>query len=77
MTSVEVVYAYVQPTYLLKVWSDIRVKSDFMPQAELLFFQNGGLFWHGVQKQNDEPIKMACGDKSRIRDLLIFTIPFP
>ena len=43
MTSVEVAYAYVQPTYLLKVGSDIRVKGDFMPQAELFVLPKWGI----------------------------------
>ena len=77
VTCVEVTYTDIKPTYLFEIWAYIRVKCNLMPQACLLFFQNWRLLWHGVQKQNDESIKMACSDKSGVRDLLIFTVPFP
>ena len=62
---------------LFEIRTYIRIKCDFMSQPQLLFFQNWRLLWHGVQKQDDKPIKMAGGDKSGVRDLLILLIPIP
>ena len=77
VTCVEVAYAYLKPTYLFKIRSYIRIKCDFMPQSQFLFFQSGGFSWHRVQEQNYEPIEVARGNKSGVWNCLMDLVPVP
>ena len=77
VTGVEVMYSDIKPTYLFKIRAYIGVKCDFMPQSQLLFFQNGGFPWHRLQEQNYEPIEVARGDKSWIWNFLVDLVPVP